>query len=616
MFAAQLRSRSLNSAVVFMLALSGIVFAQQPIQSPIDSTHNSPIEVQTTPAQDAAAKNLMLGWMTRNLGTQLAMKDPMNEFAMTSLFKDKTNQWNGHLTQMFKGIKVRGGHLEINIKEGAGDASHWSGQYLNDPEVDTNPTLSQKEAVEIATRMLKQMLQQKGGEMDDNAEDANGNANNNGSKPDKSLLVDSGKSVATANLEVHPGDGPGKRKLTYHVVVSGHSRQQGAVQLNAWVDQNGNIAEAYDNIQPVCYDGVGITLYQGTQGTLGLFNFGFGYFKIYPAFGGNVLNDNCVRYGTYDNNNGSNTYQASAPGIFFGDGTTGDRNSSNADVHWSSIQANSFEFYVLGRNGPDGNGGPGLYGSVDGLGNLVSSRNHIGVNFVNAYWDGGATNFGDGDGVTSGPLTSLDIVAHEWQHAVTQYTAGLVYKDESGAVNESLSDIMGSMAERYWYGETPTYTCGVNTWKMGELAWTPQDDTCDALRYLYAPWLGNQPWNYQDLRLIGTSSDNGGVHTNSGISNYAFYIISEGGCGYFCLSAYPSGIGADAATAIFWRAERVYMGPYDGFAELRQKTIWSAGDYYGYFSPVWYQIRDAWDAVGVPRMCTVRFFGACLAYGD
>jgi thermolysin len=126
--------------------------------------------------------------------------------------------------------------------------------------------------------------------------------------------------------------------------------------------------------------------------------------------------------------------------------------------------------------------------------------------------------------------------------------------------------------------------------------------------------LGNQPWNYAGRQIGG--GDNGGVHTNSGISNYAFYIIAKGGCGYFCLTSYPNGINADAARWIFWRAERVYMGPNDGFAELRQKTIWAAGDGYGYGGPVWTQVRDAWNAVGVPKMCTFWFFGSCLSYGD
>ena len=600
------RMRMSFCILMLMLLLVGIANGQQPMQSPVDSTVNQSIEVQTSAAQNAAATNLMMGWMAQNLAGTMGMKDPMHEFSAADIFKDRSDQWNVHLMQMYKGIPVRGGHLEINLQEGASDASHWSGNYMLNPEVDTNPTLSQDAAVKAATKMLKQMLKQKGGEMD--AADKE-----KGAHPNKSLLVDSGDSVASAALEIHPGDGPGKRKLTYHVVVSGHTKAQGDVQLHAWVDQAGNIVEAYDNIQPVCNDALGETLYEGYQGYYFGY-YGFGYFKAAPSGGGYVLNDNCTRWGTFDNYGGSSTYQAYSPSVLFGNLATSNRNSSNSDVHVSSQQTYSFEYYVLGRNGPNGSGGPGYYGSVDGLGTLVSARNHIGVNYVNAYWDGGATNFGDGDGVTSGPLASLDIVGHEWHHAVTQFTANLVYSNESGAINESLSDIMGAMAEKYWYGETSTSTCGRNTWKMGELAWTPGNGTCDALRYLYAPWLGNQPWNYQGRQIGG--GDNGGVHTNSGISNYAFYMIAKGGCGYFCVGPYSGGIGADPARYIFWRAERVYMSPYDGFAELRQKTIWAAGDGYGYGGSVWQQVRNAWDAVGAPKMCTFYFFGSCLAYGD
>ena len=567
------------------------------------------MDLQTTQAQKDAASGAMQAWMKANLEPKLGMKDSITETRAVDLFRDtKTGQWNAQIDQVYKGIKVRGGHLDVHgyVDGNTVTNTHWAGEYLNNPEVDINPKINPQKAIEIATKMLKDQLKNKGGEVAN--DDPNGK-----DKPNKSLMVDSGNTSATANLEIHKGDGPGKRKLTYHVAVSGKAKD-GPVQLHAWVDQDGNILEAYDNTQTACYDGLGATLYQGYQGVYFGSSYGFGYFKVYPAYGGYVLNDNCLRWGTYDNYNGSTTYQAFNSGILFGNLATSNRESSNADVAASSQQTYSFEYWVLGRNGPNGSNGPGLYGSVDGLGSLVSARNHVGVNYVNAFWDGGATNFGDGDGVNSGPLTSLDVVAHEWQHAVTQFTANLVYSNESGAINESFSDIMGSMAERYWYGETSTGACGRNTWKMGELVWTPGNGNCDALRYLYAPWLAGNPWYYPS-RYTGTA-DNGGVHSNSGISNYAFYIISKGGCGTFCIGPYGGGIGADASTWIFWRAERVYMGPYDGFAELRQKTLWAAADGYGYNSAPWQQVRNAWDAVGVPHMCTWWFFGSCLAYGD
>jgi thermolysin len=109
------------------------------------------------------------------------------------------------------------------------------------------------------------------------------------------------------------------------------------------------------------------------------------------------------------------------------------------------------------------------------------------------------------------------------------------------------------------------------------------------------PWLGGQPWNYQS-RYTG-SGDNGGVHTNSGIANYAFYILAKGGCGYTCVGA----IGADAATKIFFRALRYYMIPTDGFYWARYCTLWAAGDLYGYGSYQYNQVWNAWNAVGAPQ---------------
>src|ERR1700746_2186970 len=91
-----IRTRRTGTVMILLLALCTWGFAQKPMQSPVDSTTNPPIEVQTTAAQNAAATSLMMGWMTKNLGSKLGMKDPTNEFAMTSLFKDNTSQWNGH----------------------------------------------------------------------------------------------------------------------------------------------------------------------------------------------------------------------------------------------------------------------------------------------------------------------------------------------------------------------------------------------------------------------------------------------------------------------------------------------------------------------------------------
>ena len=135
--------------------------------------------------------------------------------------------------------------------------------------------------------------------------------------------------------------------------------------------------------------------------------------------------------------------------------------------------------FVHGRNGIDGVGGPYFVVGDDGFTTLVSSFVHYGVSVNNAFWNGSMV-YGDGDGTQYGPLVSIDIAGHEMTHGVTQYTAGLIYNGESGALNESWSDVFGAMLERYLEGEGP------NTWLLGEDAYTPLY-AGDASRYLDNP---------------------------------------------------------------------------------------------------------------------------------
>ena len=154
---------------------------------------------------------------------------------------------------------------------------------------------------------------------------------------------------------------------------------------------------------------------------------------------------------------------------------------------------------------------------------------HYGVSFNNAFWDGDEMTFGDGDGVIfSGFARSLDVVAHELTHGVTQFTAALEYHDEPGALNESFSDVFGTTITQWVAGQAP-HTAD---WLIGDEIMGPELYG-EALRSMRAPGtaydnaiLGKdpQPATYAD-RYTGTR-DNGGVHINSGIPNRAFYLVA------------------------------------------------------------------------------------------
>lgn len=580
---------SLLAFTVVVLGLSTIQYAQGPQGPPQseDPTINQPSEVATTATEQAAICEKMMQQIENGaIKNNYPIKNPRSELVAKAAVKSKSENdqngnkqadlWHVRFDQVYQGIPVKGGHLKIDVDpDNAANVFTVHGDYLQDPEVNTKPKFNGAAAIQIVRKYLQDHQKQGGGKQADVGKGG----------PDPQLLVDDGHGKDSASLEIHPGGGPGKRKLSYHVSVEDNSFAD-PVQMHAWVDQDGQIVEAYNNIQSD--NGLGETLYQSYQGYYGGYYYGNGYFKIawYPAYATYVLNDNGLRIGTYDmyGTTGS-TYQASSGySTIFGNGFTSNRNSSNADAHWATVQTFSFMYYILGRNFVDGAGGPRVYGSVDGLGTLISARNHYGYRYNNAFWDGQKINLGDGDGATFGPLTTLDIIGHEWHHGLTQYTAGLNYIGESGALNEAFSDIFGAMTERYWKGQS------ANTWLIGEGSWTP-GTSGDALRYMNAPWVGGQPWYYKGTNWYFGSGDNYGVHTNSGVANYAFYLLSTNYASY--------GMDANKATQIFYRALRYYMIPTDGYYWARICTLWAARDLYGLYSPQWYATYYAWNAVGV-----------------
>ncbi|HSP79152.1 MAG TPA: M4 family metallopeptidase, partial [Myxococcaceae bacterium] len=121
--------------------------------------------------------------------------------------------------------------------------------------------------------------------------------------------------------------------------------------------------------------------------------------------------------------------------------------------------------------------------SYNGAGATLTSTVHYSRNYVNAFWNGSQMVYGDGDGSQSSALTVLDVVAHELTHAVTDFSSDLIYSNESGALNEAMSDIFGASIEAYRDGAV-----SANTWKIGEECWTP-GTAGDALRYMNDPAL-------------------------------------------------------------------------------------------------------------------------------
>jgi thermolysin len=231
---------------------------------------------------------------------------------------------------------------------------------------------------------------------------------------------------------------------------------------------------------------------------------------------------------------------------------------------------------------------------------------------VNAFWCNdcgpgavGMMFFGNGvpPGVSLGGHNytyfagALDIVAHELTHGVTSSTSNLIYFGESGALNEAFSDIMGTSVEFFY--QTPGAGPGKADYLLGEDVSRSLTGGSDGDRSLANPQLFGQPDNYRNF--VRTLADNGGVHTNSGIANNAFYLAIEGGTNRTS-GLNVQGVGAANRAQIenaFYRAFAFLMPSNGTFSTARATTIQAARDLYGTGSTVERAITQAWTAVGV-----------------
>ncbi|MFN0200013.1 MAG: M4 family metallopeptidase [Bacteroidia bacterium] len=256
------------------------------------------------------------------------------------------------------------------------------------------------------------------------------------------------------------------------------------------------------------------------------------------------------------------------------------------DVHWGMEKIYDYFLSQHHRN------------SYNNAGASIKSYVHYGQNYNNAFWDGNRMAFGDGDGSTHKPFTSLDICAHELGHAVCEHSAELVHQKESGAIGESMSDIWAACVENM-------SSEGKATWLIGEEIELRPNHA--ALRSMSNPKVEAQPNTYYGDYWETSTNCNTlfptpcGVNTNSGIMNYWFYLLANGGAGVNDLgnNFMVSGVGISAAAKIAYRSETVYMTPNETFGQARVHTLRAAADLYGENAAQVIAVMNAWYAVGV-----------------
>jgi Zn-dependent metalloprotease len=264
------------------------------------------------------------------------------------------------------------------------------------------------------------------------------------------------------------------------------------------------------------------------------------------------------------------------------------------DAHWGAMQSYDYWLNVHGRDGIDGNGF------------AMRSYTRVGTNWVNAAWNGSVMSYGDGGGSFQ-PLTSIDICAHEIGHGVTQFANNLVYARESGALNEGFSDLWGAAIEFYAKGNGDDLNPNTETWQIGEEIvsnglgirnMSNPNQFGDPDTYLGANW---RPTTVAGCPVPNNSNDQCGVHSNSGVLNFWFYLLVQGGSGSNDVfnPFNVTGIGMQKAEEIAYLTLRDYLTPNSTFLDTRNAAVEVAIGLYGSNSPEAIATQDAFYAVNV-----------------
>jgi Zn-dependent metalloprotease len=482
------------------------------------------------------------------------------------------------LTQYYRGVKVFGGEAIVHLL--GGQTRHITDGLVKGLRLNTTPVLCASEALATAHQALN---------------------------PIGPYAYPPTQELVVASLEKGNKTVP---TLVWHI----HTELENGVAETAHTDffvdaHSGQIVDRWSTLQTTGVVGTGLSQYSGTVSlNTNTLTTGYELRDMTRGIGGNVVYNmnhsttvNGLIYTDADNTWGD--------GLNYVENTvTTLPNGQTAAVDAAYGMQKTWDMYknVYARNG------------IDNLGKATYSRVHYSSAYDNAFWSSTCFCMTYGDGTMFTTLTSMDVAAHEMSHGVMSTSANLVYKGESGGLNEANSDIMGAAAEFYARGiltvEIPNYTAITSTistvggvvpaanYLIGEQLETTS--FTHPLRYMYKPSLdGKSPdaWSSTLRRLD--------VHYSSGPANHWFFLLAHGSqtdtfSGNIAspmanLVTSITGIGNHKAAAIWYRAMTKYMTSSTIYAGARTATLSAATELFGATSPEYTAVNLAWKAVNV-----------------
>lgn len=485
----------------------------------------------------------------------LKITDTNQELEMINMETDEIGMTHIKIQQKYKNVPVYGGEIWLHTKGEKIDVLN--GRNFPTPKLNsTNPSISEEKAIEFAMiDVAKKSVVQKAGIAGQ-------------------LLV---KQQNTAELIVYHKDQKlDNERLTYLLTI----RPNLLERWTYFVDANtGEILKKFNNT--CALDGPFTATAKDLNNVSRTFNvqqLGSTYYMLdtqrpmYNKTSSKLPDDPIGAIWTIDAKNSTSDNMSYA------------QNASTNNTNWNATAVSAhynaglcYEYYrtKFARNSLDGKGGSII--------SVINIADDDGKGMDNAYWNGEFMGYGNGRDAFKPLAGALDVGGHEMTHGVVEATARLEYQSQSGALNESFADIFGAMIDR-------------DNWTMGEGIVKASAFPSGALRSLSNPNQGGkndpgyQPKTMSQYAFLSNTEDedNGGVHVNSGIPNYAFYLFASN-----------ANVTKDKAEQVYYRALTKYMTRTSKFVDARLAVVRASADLYGENSAVVVAAKAAFDAVGV-----------------
>lgn len=512
-------------------------------------------------------------WLKAREGVQLSALDVLrhhtselglgaeNELRIYRVQADEVGMKHYRCQLYHRGIKVE--HAEVLIHELGGAVQSVNGRWPRELKTDATPSISAEQAINLALAHLpatRYMWESTAAER---------LIKKTRKDPKASFFPEAELVLIDPGLAQQAED----YRLAYSLIV--HTQLPTEQRRQLYIDaRSGAVALELDmlcdnNDSP----GIAETKYSGTREII-TDSVSTDTFRLVETGRGGGIE-------TYDLNGFTNVDNAQdfLDDDNYWDNANAQQDEAAPDAHFAAEM--TFDYFLMKHN----------FVGLDGDSMPLISYVHYDHNWVNAQWTGGWAQFGDGDGSSTTALTSLDVVGHEFTHGVTEFSANLVYRNESGALNESFSDIFGAAVEFFVYP-------GSGDWDVGEDFHLGQGGR---FRSMSDPRAEGDPDTYLGPSWVTGTSDNGGVHSNSGVQNKWFYLLTEGGQGTngngdeYSLA----GLGLDTAAAVAFRNLQYYLVRRSEYFDARFGSIQAAEDLYGVCSDAAQEVAKAWYAVGV-----------------